>query len=62
MYKSELKWKSYAFEDNYAKLKGILKWFQNSTYEFEIQFEMTLTSNSPTATLMFRLFYLKNCI
>ena len=36
--------------------------FQSSTYEFEIHFEMTLISNSPTATLMFRLLYSGNCI
>ena len=36
--------------------------FRNSTYEFEIQFEMTPISNSPIATLMFCLIYLGNCI
>ena len=37
-------------------------WFRNSTYEFEIHFEMTPISNSPTTTLMFCLLYLGNCI
>ena len=36
--------------------------FQNSTYEVEIQFEMTPILNSPTATFMFHLLYLGNCI
>ena len=40
----------------------ISKWFRNSTYEFEIHFEMTPISNSPTATLMFLLLYLGNYI
>ena len=50
------------FKDNRTKLGVIPKRFRNSTYEFEIHFEMTPISNSPTATLMFRLLYLKNCI
>ena len=41
------------------KVKGP---FRNPTYEFEIQFEMTPISNSPTASLMFYLLYLRNCI
>ena len=40
----------------------ISKWFRNSNYEFEIQFKMTPISNSPTATLIFHLLYLENCI
>ena len=50
------------FKDNRTKLGVISKRFRNSTYEFEIHFEMTPISNSPTATLMFRLLYLRNCI
>ena len=42
--------------------RAISKWFWNSTYKFEIQFEITPISNSPIATLMFRLLYLENCI
>ena len=41
------------------KVKGP---FRNPTYEFEIQFEMTPISNSPTTSLMFYLLYLRNCI
>ena len=56
--KSELKWRSYGHLKTTApSWRVISKWFRNSTYEFEIHFEMTPISNSPTATLMFRLLY-----
>ena len=61
--KSELKWRSYGHLKTTApSWRVISKWFRNSTYEFEIHFEMTLISNSSTATLMFHLLYLGNCI
>ena len=61
--KSKLKWRSYGHLKTIApNWRVISKWFQNSTYEFEIHFEMTPISNSPTTTLMFRLLYLGNCI
>ena len=61
--KSKLKWRSYGHLKTTApSWRVISKWFQNSTYEFEIHFEMTQISNSPIATLMFHLLYLRNCI
>ena len=61
--------KLWPFADNCTKLEGHFEmiskfnlWSRNSTYEFKIHFEMTLISNSPTATLMFHLIYLGNCI
>ena len=63
VYKSELKWRSYGhLKTTVPSWRVISKWFRNSTYEFEIHFEMTSISNSPTASLMFRLLYLGNCI
>ena len=63
VYKLELKWRSYDhLKITMQSWRIILKWFRNSTYEFEIHFEMTPISNSPTVTLMFRLLYLGNCI
>ena len=63
MCKSKLKWRSYGhLKTNAQSLRVISKWFRNSTYEFEIHIEMTPISNSPTATLMFHLLYLGNCI
>ena len=50
--------KLWSFEDNCAKLKGHFEMIS----KFKIQFEMTPNSISPTATLMFRLLYLDNCI
>ena len=50
VYKSNLKWRSYNhLKTTTSSWRTISKWFQNSTYEFEIQFEMTPISNSPTA-------------
>ena len=61
--KSKLKWRSYGHLKTFTpSWRVISKWFRNSTYEFEIHFEMTPISNSPTVTLMFRLLYLGNCI
>ena len=63
VYKSELKWKSYDhLKTIVPSWRVISKWFRNATYEFEIHFEMTPISNSPTATLMFLIFYLENYI
>ena len=63
VYKSELKWRNYGHLKTTApRWRVISKWFRNSTYEFEIHFEMTQISNSPTATLMFCFLYLGNCI
>ena len=63
MYKSELKGRSHDhLKTTMQSWRVILKWFRNSTYEFEIHFEITSISNSPTATLMFHLLYLGNCI
>ena len=59
----EVKWRSYGHLKKTApSWRVISKWFRNSTYEFEIHFEMTPISNSPTATWMFHLLYLGNCI
>ena len=61
--KSELKWRSCGHLKTTApSWRVISKWFRNSTYEFEIHFEMTPISNSPTATLRFRLLYPRDCI
>ena len=63
VFKSELKWRSYSHLKTTApRWRVISKWFRNSTYEFEIHFEMTPIPNSPTATLMFHLLYPGNCI
>ena len=43
------------------KIEGPFR-FWKSTYEFEIHFEMTQFQKSHTATLMFFLFHLENCI
>ena len=61
--KSKLKWRSYGHLKTIApSWRVILKWFRNSTYEFKIHFKVTPILNSPTATLMFCLLYLGNCI
>ena len=61
--KSKLKWRSYGHLKTTApSWRVISKWFWNSTYEFEIHFEMTPILNSPTATLMICLLYPGNCI
>ena len=63
VYKSKLKWRSYGHLKTIVQnWRAISKWFWNATYEFETQFEMTPISNSPTASSMFRLLYLGNCI
>ena len=63
VYKSEIKWRSYVHLNTTApSWRVISKRFWNPTYEFEIHFEMTPISNSPTTTLMFHLIYLGNCI
>ena len=49
-------------EGHFEMISKFNLWFRNSTYEFEIHFEMTPILNSPAATLMFRLLYLRNCI
>ena len=57
------KWKSYGhLKTTMQSWRTISKWFWNSTYEFEIQFEMTPILNSPTSILMFRLIYIENFI
>lgn len=61
--KSELEQRSYdCLKIIVQSWRNILKWFRNSTYEFEIQFEMTPISNSHTTTLIFRLLYFGDCI
>ena len=48
--KLELKWRSYGhWKTTAPRWRVISKWFRNSTYEFEIHFEMTPMLNSPTA-------------
>ena len=61
--KSELKRRSYGcLKIIVQSWRTISKSFQNSTYEFKIQFEMTPISNSHAATLIFHLFCFENCI